>query len=278
MNQQQINSKTWDGVPLVGSAWEPDGEVRAAVCLIHGLGEHIGRYAHVAAALTEAGYALMGFDLRGHGKSGGPRGHTPSYEALMDDMTGMLDETAKRYPGKPRFLYGHSLGGNMALNYVIRCRPKIAGVIATGSGLRLAFMPPPLKMALVRLLDRVLPAWQQPNGLDRSALSHDPQVVRDYSADPLVHDKVSLRLVNSMLEAGEWAIQNASEFPLPLLLTHGGADAITSAAGSRAFAERAGSHCTYCEWEGLYHETHNEPQKAAVLARMIAWLDEQLAN
>ena len=120
MQHIEFTQQTPDGVQFYFQGWQPETPPKAVVCLVHGLGEHSGRYAHVAAALNDAGYALLGFDLRGHGKSGGPRGHTPSYDTLMDDIGRLLAEAAQRYPGQPQFLYGHSLGGNLVLNYALR--------------------------------------------------------------------------------------------------------------------------------------------------------------
>ena len=123
MQHIEFTQQAPDGVQFYFQGWQPETPPKAVVCLVHGLGEHSGRYAHVAAALNDAGYALLGFDLRGHGKSGGPRGHTPSYETLMDDIGRLLAEAAQRYPGQPQFLYGHSLGGNLVLNYALRRKP-----------------------------------------------------------------------------------------------------------------------------------------------------------
>jgi alpha-beta hydrolase superfamily lysophospholipase len=274
MEHFQFNCQTSDGLQLHFEGWQPDGETRAVVCLVHGLGEHCGRYAHVGAAMAQAGYALMGADLRGHGRSGGQRGHTPSYDALMDDIGLLLEEADGRYPGLPRFLYGHSLGGNLVLNYALRRRPAILGVVASGPALRLAFDPPAVKLAIGRALDRIWPTFTQPNGLDRSGLSHDPQVVRAYGSDPLVHDRITGRLALGMLTAGQWALDHASEFQLPLLIFHGGADRLTAPSGSQEFAGKVATDCTLKLWDGLYHETHNELQKDEVLAFTIGWLDE----
>jgi len=272
MQHIEFTRQTSDGVQLYFQGWQPDTAPKAIVCLVHGLGEHSGRYTHVAAALSDVGYALFGFDLRGHGKSGGPRGHTPSYDALMDDIGCLLDEAAKRYPGLLRFLYGHSLGGGLVLNYALRRKPPVAGVIATSPWLRLAFAPSGMMVALAKIMDRLSPTFVQSNGLSTRDLSHDPEVVRAYEADPLVHDRISARLGMTMLTAGEWAIAHAAEFPLPLLLVHGTADRITSAQGSQEFANKVPGDCTLKLWEGLYHETHNEPEKAGVLAFMVDWL------
>jgi alpha-beta hydrolase superfamily lysophospholipase len=268
-----------DGLPLYFQGWEPEGQPKAIACLVHGLGEHSGRYAHVGAALTEAGYALLGFDLRGHGRSGGKRGHTPSFETLMDDIGRLLGEAGARYAGQPRFLYGHSLGGGLALNYVLRRRPQIKGVIATSPWLRLSYTPSAAKVRAARIMNRLSPGFTQSSGLNAKDLSHDPEVVRAYEGDPLVHDRISARLAMAMLDAGEWAIAHAAEFPpIPLLLVHGTGDRITSAQATQAFAAKVPGECTLKLWEGLYHETHNEPEKREVLGYTIRWMDEHMSG
>jgi alpha-beta hydrolase superfamily lysophospholipase len=267
-----------DGLTLAGRGWRPAGPPRAVVCLVHGIGEHSGRYQHVGAAFAAAGYALLAFDLRGHGRSAGQRGHIPSYETLLADLALLLNEARSRFPGLPCFLYGHSLGGNVVLNYALRRRqPLPAGVIATGPWLRLAFAPPAWKTALGRAMDRIWPAYSQASGLDRTTLSHDPAVVQAYADDPLVHDRVSARLYASLADAAEWALAHASRLPVPTLLLQGGDDRHCSTAASRAFAAAANGRCTYQEWERLYHEIHNEPERQQVLALVTAWLDRQLA-
>jgi alpha-beta hydrolase superfamily lysophospholipase len=244
--------------------------------LLHGHGEHIGRYEHVAAALTEQGYALLGFDLRGHGKSAGPRGHTPSYEALMDDIAVFFDQIEARYPGLPRFSYGHSLGGSLVLNYALRRKPALRGVIATGPWLKLAFDPPASKVSLGKMMNNIFPGFTQSSGLETAALSHDPAVVKAYENDPLVHDKISARMFVSTYDSGLWALEHASEFPLPLLLMHGTGDRITSSEASKEFAAKAGDKVTLKLWDGWYHEIHNEPGKAEVFKVMTDWLAARL--
>jgi alpha-beta hydrolase superfamily lysophospholipase len=269
-----------DGLSLYYRGWEPESSPAAVVCLVHGLGEHSGRYAHVASALNQAGYALLGCDLRGHGRSDGPRGHSPTYDAMLDDIDRLLDEAADRYPGRPRFLYGHSLGGGLVLCHALQCcsptdgrTPRdVAGVIATGPMLRTATPPPGWKLVVGKITDNLLPGMSMSNGLDRSALSRDPQVVEKYNTDPLVHDRVSARLGMDILRNGEASLARAAEFPVPLLLMHGAADRITSPAASQEFARSLDGKCTLRLWDGLYHEIHNEPEKQEVLEYMIRWM------
>ncbi len=276
MNTFETQWQSRDGLKLYARGWEPEDRIpEGVICLVHGHGEHVGRYEHVGQALSAAGYVLLGFDQRGHGRSAGPRGHIPSYDALLDDITLLLDQAASRYPALPYFLYGHSMGGNEVINYALRRKPALAGVIATGPWLRLAFEPPALKVALGRMMNRIFPAFTQKSGLETAALSRRTEVVRAYEADPLVHDQISARLFVEMYNAGLWALEHAADFPLPLLLMHGSADRLTSAEASREFAQRAGQQVTLRIWEGGYHEIHNEPEQAEVFQTMIAWLNAQ---
>jgi acylglycerol lipase len=276
MNHIEFTRRSPDKLKFYFQGWEPEAALRAVVCLVHGLGEHTGRYAHVAAALTAAGYAVLGFDLRGHGKSEGLRGHTPSYDTLMDDISRLLDEVAQRYPGKPRFLYGHSLGGNLVLNYTLKRKPQLAGVVATSPLIRTTNPAPAVKITLGKLMYKLQPGMTMANGIPLDSLAHDPEVGRTYANDPLVHNKISARLALDMLQAGEWALAHAAEFPLPLLLVHGTADEITSAAATQEFAGKVRGDCTLKLWDGFYHETHNEPEKAEVLGFMVAWIGSHL--
>jgi alpha-beta hydrolase superfamily lysophospholipase len=271
MNHYEWFWNTADGTKIYAQGWEPAGAASGVVCLVHGHGDHSGRYAHVAAALAERGYATLAFDHRGHGKSGGQRGHTPSYDVLLDEIEWVLGEAERRYPGRPRFLYGQSMGGNLAINYALRRHPPINGVIATSPWLRLAFDPPAWKLALGRGIGRFVPTFAQPSGLDTRAISRDPAAVRAYETDPLNHNLITAQLFNGIYAAGLWALDHAAEFALPLLLMHGSADRITSPAASAEFAARAPG-CAFRLWEGAYHEVHNEPEQREMLAAIGDWL------
>ncbi|MFQ5814772.1 MAG: alpha/beta hydrolase [Anaerolineae bacterium] len=278
MQHFEFGWQTEDGLRLYAQGWQPETEPRGVVCLVHGLGEHSGRYAHLAAFLNQAGYALLAFDLRGHGKSEGQRGYAPSYEVLLNDISHFLEEAAERYPDRPRFLYGHRLGGSLVIEYALRRRPSLAGMIASGPLFRTAFEPPAWKITLAKIMCSLWPTLSMSNELDRQGLSRDPEVVRAYNEDPLVHDRVSARLGMDMLEAGLWALGHAAEFPLPLLLMHGSADRLCSAQASREFAAQAGHRCTLKIWDGFYHEIHNEPEQGQVFTYLLEWLNSNLGN
>lgn len=272
VNEFESGWQAADGTEIFCRGWQPPGTPAGVLCLVHGIGEHSGRYLHVGDRLRQAGYAVMAMDLRGHGRSKGKRGHVPGYTVLLDDIAALLSRAGQRFPGTPMLLYGQSLGGNLVLNYVLRRQPDLAGVIATSPALRLAFSPPGWQLALARLMRRVLPSFTLPRGTDYSAVSRDPNVILALEADPLVHDMVSARLGLDVIEQGEWAMAHAHQLSLPLLLMHGSGDLMASPAASEEFARRVGDNCTLKIWHGLFHELQNAPEKDQVFDFMIQWL------
>ncbi len=262
---------TTDRVRLAVHHWSPNGQPVAHTVLIHGLGEHCGRYEHVAAAFTRAGIALQGMDLRGHGHSGGPRGHARNYQILMQDIDELI-QTVRMQSTLPLFLYGHSLGGNLVINYLLRRQPGLTGAIATSPLLLTTRPAPAWKLTAGKLLRTVWPRMSMSNGLDSRDLSHDFKVVEKYRRDPLVHNRVSAGLGTAMLDAGQWALDHAAELTTPLLLLHGLGDRITSAEASRHFAQQAGPICALKLWPDCYHELHNDTQCKRVIEYMTNWM------
>lgn len=274
MKPIEFSWKNPQGHQLFAKDWKPEGEVRGAVALVHGLGEHIGRYRPVAELLNAAGYSVTGFDLPGHGQSEGKRGDA-SYDAIGKEIDHLLQEVHQRYPGKPTFLYGHSLGGALVLYYVLQYRPALCGVVVTSPGLASDTPMPASKIFMARLLARLAPSFTMENGLDLQNLSHDPQIMQAYQQDPLVHPMISARLGIDLLTKGQWIIEHAAEFPAPLLLEQGTDDHLVSPKATAAFAKNVpADKITYKVWDGLYHETHNEQEKAQVIRYMIDWLNQ----
>lgn len=275
MKSADINWKTEDNLSIQAIHW-PAESSKAVVCIVHGLGEHVGRYAETAAFLNQKKLAVLASDRRGHGRSEGKRGHTSSFEALLAEIGLLLGKAHELYPELPLFLYGHSMGGNLVLNYVLRKKPAIQGVIATGSWIRLE--PPPAKSLVffAKIINRVFPALGRRSRLITSELSSDIQVVAAYEADPLVHDRITYSTGLAMVEAAAWLDQFSGELPLPTLIMHGGSDKITAPSGSENFAGRVRGDVTWKRWEGLKHEIHQEPQKAEVLAFLIQWVEKHI--
>lgn len=275
MQDGTFNFKTNDGLTLLGRVWQTTGKPKGVVNLVHGLGEHSGRYAHIAEALTKAGYNFIGFDLRGHGLSEGKQGHTPDYEHLMDDVTLFMDQSEEFFgSGHPNFLYGHSLGGTIVLNYALRRKSKLNGVISTGPALRLAFEPPKIKLMMGKIMANLTPAFTMKNEIDVNALSRDAAIVKAYQDDVLVHQMISAKLAMELFDSGQYAMDHAADWALPLLLMHGSEDQISSCPASEEFAQIAGDSVVFKKWEGYSHEIHNDFGKEEVITFMIDWLKD----
>lgn len=249
---------------------------RAVIILAHGMGEHTGRYEPLAQFFNSRSLAVMGADFPGFGQSSGKRGYAPGMDAFYETLDLVWQQSRQSYPDKPVFILGQSMGGNIALNYCLRQPAGISGVIAASPWIRLRKMPPALMVALARLMRKIYPAFTQSNGLDPADFSRDPEVVRVYREDPWVHDKVAAGIGFELLEAGLFLDAYAGSFETPLLLTHGTADALTDPQATEAFSKRVKGPVTLRLWEGLYHETHFEPEKQQVLEWIANWIDQQI--
>lgn len=277
MKHRELTWKSNDGLDLFGQVWEPDVvSPRAVICLVHGHGEHSSRYNHVAEALGKEGFIIFAFDLRGHGRSGGTRGHISSIEDVLQDIDLLFKQARAAYPNLPLFLYGHSLGGILVLHYGLQRQPNVKGVIATSSGLRTSIEEQPFKMFLAKFLGSLLPTTIIASGLDAKDISHDESVIKAYTNDPLVHDKMSLGFGKIMLGVIKWTLENAGKFPVPLLLLHGKEDKIAYPTSSTEFAAELNDRCTLVLWEGAYHELHNEAEQHEVFKTMTMWMDARL--
>jgi alpha-beta hydrolase superfamily lysophospholipase len=273
--------RTPDGIELHTQRWTvADGTPRrGSVLLVHGLGEHSGRYAHVAAALNEIGLDVTAYDQRGHGRSGGPRGGLPHSEALVDDLRQVFDALATEDPAwAPPFLLGHSMGGAIAARAATAGLVTPRGLILTSPALAATLSPVQRAMALVAR--RLIPNRPVANGLPIDVLSHDPAIVAAYKADPAVHDRISARLFDAIIAAGAAARTDASRLRVPTLGLIAGRDRFVDAAGSRAFfAALPKGVGTLHVYDDLYHEVFNErePDRSRVLGDLRAWLEAQLA-
>lgn len=264
-----------DGIELFQQTWVPAIEAKAVVCLIHGLGEHSSRYTHFFQFLNEHGYIVTALDLRGHGKSGGQRGHSPSYDHMMDDIQAFVEATRDAYPGLPLFLYGHSGGGSLVLNLLLRRPVKIKGAIVTAPGLSAGEKVAAWKLLMGKLLYYLYPSFPLQNGLDLENLSRDSLVKEKYLEDKLVHQVVSTRFGIDYLASGQWVLEHAENLSTPTLLMYGSKDHLVSGDAIRSFAKKAPG-VTYKEWDGFFHEIHNEPEKEQVFEATLQWLDNRL--
>ena len=274
MQSEQFTLVSNDGKELHAHCWSPEN-ARAVVCLIHGFGEHIGRYHHVAQHLVNQGIAVFGHDQRGHGQTKGKRGHA-QIEGVLNDVEALMKSARVAHLDLPMFLYGHSWGGNIVANYLLRRNiSELTGGILTSPWFALSFEPPSWQISLGKLMASVFPGFTQNTKLNIEHLSRDLQVGQDYLADPLVHGKLSAGLFLETMDSGQYALAHSHKLKLPTLLMHGTDDQITSCSASEQFAQGS-DRVTFKKWPEMRHETHNEVGKESVLQYLNDWLISQL--
>jgi acylglycerol lipase len=259
--------------------WTPDQTPIARVLLVHGLGEHSGRYAHVGEYFTKAGIALTGFDLLGHGKTDGQRGHADSYDDFCLEIDHFIHELVISQPSVPVFLYGHSLGGLIVLYYLLNKKPQnIKGAISTSPGLVPGYPIPAWKTILGNALYTLIPRFSMSNGLPLDGISHDKAVVDAYKADKLTHPSISARMGMDLIRNGQQISQRANEIQLPLLLMVGRDDYLINVKAVITFGQNAGNLTTLKVWDGGYHELHNEFFKVDVIQTMVDWISKNVGS
>ena len=266
-----------DGLSIYHQAWLPDGNPRAVVMLLHGLGEHSGRYAHVADALNGAGYAVHALDHRGHGKSDGKRAFVKSYDELMTDLVQFRAMVEREHAGVPLIVLGHSMGGNLAVGHALDHQQGITGLALSGAALQVGSDLSPGKLKVFRIIAKIAPGFR-PEGLSADAISRDPAVVTAYRNDPLVFTgKISAGMGAALIDAMERFPARYHEFTLPIVVMHGGDDQLASIEGSKALAAAAvNAQVTTHFYDGLYHEIFNEPEQGKVLADLVSWIGSVL--
>lgn len=248
---------------------------KANVGIIHGMWEYGGRYTHVALYLNSRGYNVFAMDHIGHGKSDGKKGHVDSYELLLDSVQAYLNEI-KSQSNISTFLYGHSMGGNVLTNFLIKRQPAIQGAILSSPWYQLAEAPPTFQLWLAKVMINIYPSFQDTAKVDQAGISRDPIEVEKYKTDPMVFNKITPAFFFGVYEAGLYAIEHAKEIKVPSLLFHGTADRLTSHKGSEALAKNANSNVEFVLLEGMYHETHNDIGKEKVMQMIGDWLDKKL--
>jgi len=266
------NIKLSNGQILKGIIQSPGEDVRAVILFVHGLGEHIQRYLHWADLFKKEKIGFTGVDLPGHGRSEGRRGNIKNYSLLEEMLDILLKSCHHTFPGCPVYIYGHSLGGGIVLDYILRKKPKVKGAIVTSPWLRLSAEPPKGKMILASVMKTLAPGLIQDSGLDTSFISHDKVEVEKYINDPLVHGKISVSLFSGAMAAAKNSLDNAGDLKIPTLLMHGTDDMITSPEGSREFAGKT-DKVELKLWERGYHELHNEIFKDEVFKYIMNWIN-----
>jgi alpha-beta hydrolase superfamily lysophospholipase len=272
-------ARTPDGLQLHTQTWEPAASPEATVVLVHGYAEHCGRYGHVAKQLVTEGATVCAYDQRGYGRSDGRRAYVDSFGDYLDDLALILDHVSADQADRPLFLFGHSLGGLVVLKYVLDRKPAVRGLMLSAPAIEINPDLAPLLRSFAQVLGRIaptLPTTRSPQG----AISRDPEVVEEAQQDPLnYHGRVLARTGAEMLRAGNDVQDRLDGLQTPFVVFHGTADQLANPEWSRRLYERAAAmDKTFHLYDGLYHETFNEPERETVLSDLSSWLRTRIGE
>ena len=267
--------RTSDGLELFELSWKAQGEAKGAVVIVHGFGEHCARYTHVAEKLAESGYSVHTFDLRGHGRSEGPRGFVRSFENYIKDLELFIGRVRLKERDKPLFLLGHSMGGAIATLFSIKHGDGIDGIILSAALVENPENTSPFFLFVLSLLSKLFPTVGVVDEIKGSDLSRDPGMVERHDSDPLVyHKKMIARQAHEMSRAIKTIKDGSGAISVPILILHGTSDRVTDTKGSEELHESVSSpDKTLKTYEGFHHEIMNEPERERVLSDIISWLD-----
>ena len=274
MKHQDYDWFSKDNRKIYAQSWVPDHRPDAVLNIIHAFGEHSGRYQKWAGLFVEKGIAVLASDLIGHGKSDGKRGHVRNYQVFLDQIDLQLQKSAEIFMDSQRILYGHSMGGNLVLNYAMSKDPPVSACIASAPWLRLVNEPPGYMLLFSRILRPFLPSLTVKAGIDNTYRTHDLSVNEKLREDPLLHRKMSLQLFHEVSGMGLYAMRNIYKINRPLLIMHGNSDRWTSHEASIELATNTSSMTRLKIWDGLYHELHNEIDYMEIFNYIIDWLKE----
>ncbi len=277
MDHVEGTFKSVRDVNIYYKAWLPDGNVKAVLFLVHGLGEHCGRYTNVVNHFVPLGYAIYGLDHLGHGQSDGKREVVERFTDYTDTLTLYYEMVKGLQPGKPVFILGHSMGGLITCSYLLEHQANFKGAIISAPLIKIGDNISPMTILMGKILSRIAPKVGV-LGLDVAGVSRDPEVVRAYVEDPLVfHGKTPARLAAELLKAMMHVTAEADKIMLPFIVVQGSEDQLVDPGGAQLLYDKAGSKDkTLKIYEGLYHEVHNEPERATMFKDVETWLASHL--
>ena len=259
---------------IYGQSWQPAAGEKpvAVVIIIHGLGEHSGRYARWAGLFVQQGMAVLSQDMTGNGRSEGRRGHSRNYQKLMGQIDFIISRSEELFPEVPAILYGHSWGGNLAANYAMSKDPAVRAIIISSPWLRLGFDIPWYHKLLSRTMTPILPSLLIKSDAKSGNRCHDPVINEEAKNDPLNHRQISLKMYQITSIQGLYALKNIYKINRPLLIMHGSGDVTTSPSASEEMARNTSPLTTLKIWEGLYHELHSEYEYKEIFRFVMEWL------
>lgn len=267
---------TSDGLKLFYQFWVPDAP-KAVLVLVHGMGDHSGRYGPFVRYFVERGFAVAAYDQRGHGRSEGERGHADQFQDFLQDLAQFIQMTKARFPKLPLFLIGHSFGGQVAINFIVRYAKGLRGVVLSSPNVALKLEVPNWKKKVADWAQNSMGHMRLTHPLNAKMLSHDPDVVKAYEEDPLVFHHVTARMGALMMHNLDIIMAMALRVHVPILFLQAGDDVICSPEGTKSFFQRVPIVKKQLKlYDGMYHELFNETHRETVFADVDTWLNEQL--
>ncbi len=277
MRHEEGNFKGYGAIDLQFQAWKPEGTPRAALVIVHGFGEHIGRYHNVVQGLVPRGYAVWGFDLRGHGRSAGQRGHIRSWLEYREDLANFVRYVSAHEKTPNLFMFGHSLGSLIAQDYVLHYPDGLRGCILSGIVFEPLGVSKPALIAMAKMLSTLWPTFPLDLRLETAALSRNKDVVAAYERDPLVHHKASARFGTESLRTIEWVKAHSPEWSVPVHIIHGDSDRLNLPHGSQVFYDLVRTLKKEMRlYPGGYHEPHNDLDYPRVVIDLDTWMSKQM--
>jgi acylglycerol lipase len=279
MEHQEGSFKGIRDTDIYYQAWLPDGDPQGVLILVHGLADHCGRYMNFVDHFVPSGYAVYGMDLLGHGKSQGLRVYVERFEEFTDTLKIFLDMVKEQQPDRPRFLVGHSMGGLIVADYLLKHQDHLSGAVLSAPSVKVPGNVSTVTVLLGKVLSGLIPKAGLLT-LDTAGVSRDAAVVEAYVNDPLVHKgKITARMAAEMLKAMKRVSAEAGQITLPVLMVQGGADRLVDPAGTRILFDKVGAtDKTLKMYKGLYHELFNEPEHGQVLSYVEGWLASHTAS
>jgi alpha-beta hydrolase superfamily lysophospholipase len=276
MHSEEFNLVSGDGSFLIGRLWKPAGNPHAVICIVHGIGEHSGRYDAWAKRFCEQGFLVYAVDLRGHGLSEGRRGHIDHISNYLDDISSLIRLVKHSWDELPVFLYGHSMGGNLVLNFLLKKRQDFAGAVVTSPWLRLVNPPSSFVQKAASVCNCFFPKMTFRTGIKSSELSSIPEQQKSSDADDLMHSKISVRLFTELNRGARDVLDRPSRFSIPLFFAHGTADEVADFKTTRHFSEKIGENAGFYGAKNARHELHCEPVADDLFFFLTSWISDTL--
>ena len=270
----EFHFNSHDNLSLYAQIFTAECKPKAAIIIVHGYGEHSGRYQQWAEKFVKHGYFVLAFDLRGHGLSEVRQGYRLSYYKFLKDLSVVCEKAGSLFPEIPKIIYGHGFGGNLVINYLISGTSCLDGMIVSSPWLEAEFDIPRLKLLFGGLFKNIVPRFIIRMNIHPENLSRDPEHVQNIMKDPLIRHQIPIRLLFEINAAGIRASRSIYKINLPMLVMHGTDDKITSFKASKDFVMNSSNQTTFREWAGYYHELHNDIDADEVFNFVTGWLDK----